>query len=84
MEKKLIRDMTEDELVNEMLERLSWISKRAFYAVCIEEGCNIPKGEKGYFDDGDKVDELDKQIFELMVKVTRDGMKLENSLVGRS
>lgn len=54
------------------------LAKMAFYDICIEEGCNIPKGQKtvpdGHFSD------LSCIIWEILKRTIRDGMELQKSI----
>ena len=63
----------------ELLRKLRNLSKRAFYNVCVDEGCNIPEGEKTEPDS--QTDLFENSVFNLFVKAVRDGISLEKSLI---
>jgi len=61
------------------IEEIKDIGKRAFLNVCVEEGVNIPDGEKDYLERG--CSNSDKELFEAMKMLIRNGMALEKSLI---
>ena len=60
------------------LVTLADICKRAFYNVCVENGCNIPEGET--YLPGNDYSNLRMKIYELFGQAVEDGMALQRSL----
>ena len=61
------------------IQGINEIAKTAFYSVCVEEGCNIPEGEKFELEpDYDSV-LVDYHMFDVMRQLVKDGMELYKS-----
>lgn len=60
------------------MDALRELGQMAFYDVAVEEGCNIPKGQK-HIPDGTYSD-FACNVWEYMTELVRDGMKLQKSL----
>ena len=77
------RKVDPEKAYESAMVKYSEIAKRAFYKVCVEEGTNIPEGEKTELD-WKNVEPRDRALFNLFQASVRDGMALERSINGES